>query len=119
MASDQQTFCCQQGSSGPGQGGYGQVTSFFLLLGMSTAPRNYLSPEGRVFVGVCGEDETNELGKSLTRIHPGSDVMPLPWRSEENLIIGCYLRHFPLTGVDARMRLLEIRTISPGIEVRN
>lgn len=29
MASAQQTFCCQQGASGPGQGGDGQVTSFF------------------------------------------------------------------------------------------
>lgn len=35
MASDQQTFCCQQGGSGLGQGGDGQVTSFFLLPGMS------------------------------------------------------------------------------------
>lgn len=29
MASDQQTFCCQHGASGPGQGSDGQVTSFF------------------------------------------------------------------------------------------
>lgn len=29
MASDQQTFCCQQGGSGLGQGSNGQVTSFF------------------------------------------------------------------------------------------
>lgn len=36
MASDQQTFCCQQGGSGLGQGGDGQVTSFFLLPGMRT-----------------------------------------------------------------------------------
>lgn len=36
MASDQQTFCYQQGGSGLGQGGDGQVTSFFLP-GMSTA----------------------------------------------------------------------------------
>lgn len=28
MASDQQTFCCQRGGSGLGQGGDGQVTSF-------------------------------------------------------------------------------------------
>lgn len=37
MAPDQQTFCWQQGGSGLGQGGSGQVTSFFLLPGMSTA----------------------------------------------------------------------------------
>lgn len=36
MASDQQTFCCQQGGSGLGQGSDGQVTSFFLLHGMRT-----------------------------------------------------------------------------------
>lgn len=37
MALDQQTFCRQQGGSGLGQGGDGQVTSFLLLPGMSTA----------------------------------------------------------------------------------
>lgn len=37
MASDQQTFWCQQGSSGLGQSSNGQVTSFFLLPGMSAA----------------------------------------------------------------------------------
>lgn len=37
MASDQQTFCCQQGGSGLGQRGDGQVTIFFLLPGMSAA----------------------------------------------------------------------------------
>ena len=35
MASDQQTFCCQQGGSGLGQHGDGQVTISFLLPGMS------------------------------------------------------------------------------------
>lgn len=35
VASDQQTFCCQHGGSGLGQGSDGQVTSFFLLPGMN------------------------------------------------------------------------------------
>lgn len=36
MASDQQTFCCQEGGSGLGQSSDGQVTSFFFLPGKRT-----------------------------------------------------------------------------------
>lgn len=36
MASDQQTFCCQQGGGGPRQCGDGQVTIFLVLPGMNT-----------------------------------------------------------------------------------